>query len=293
MTDSSVSPAPLVGQALQSLRGNAPEPPAPSPVAAAPIQTQNASGPDATPAPKDQIERAPRTKHRPAAHRTPAKPPSETHAKGSATTEAKADPAQVSPPRAQVKPEPSSSEAGTDPAASTTLRQPPGGPSVSVSSALEALRNASVSAQTRLADPEDFPELPTERDLAELGPYVEHVMREAQATAVAYRIEANRETDVRVAKLVSEATASAGTVRREANAYAERTQAQADALLAERLQRIAELTARLAQMAQLAGDEAGGDQMMRDQMMQFIAGLTAAAEEAVTGVFPDTTSSES
>jgi hypothetical protein len=149
----------------------------------------------------------------------------------------------------------------------------------------------SASAQTRLADPEAFPDLPIERDLSDLGPYVEHVMREAQAAAGAYREEAARETTARAAKLLGEATASAEKVRRDADAYGERALAQADALLAERVYRIAELTGRLSQMAQRARDEFTGDQVMRDQMMQFISGLTAAAEEAVTEVFPNTPSS--
>ena len=274
MNDSSVSPAPPVEQALHSLRGNASQrtpPPAP---AAAQIPAELASDPEAKPTPRTQVKSA-----------------RKTQAKAAARTHAKSDPAPVKHPAPKIKPGVSQTQGATDAASSVKLRQTPGGPSVSVDSALEALRTVSVAAQTRLADPEDFSELPTERDLSELGPYVEHVMREAQAAAAAYRREAERETNARAAKLLDAATTSAEKIRHDADAYGERTLAQADALLAERVHGIAELTERLSQMAQLAGDQFAGDQIMRDQMMQFISALTAAAEETVTELFPSTTSS--
>lgn len=240
MNDPSVSPAPLVAQALQSLRDNAPgATQAPEPDAA-PTQASPAPGvpTEPGPAPKAQV-----------------KPTAKTRAK---------------PDRGQVKPD-----------------VPRGG----ASAALGALRTVSVSAHARLADAEDFPELPMERELPDLGPYVEHVMREAQAAAAAYREEASRETTARATRLLEEATASAEEVRRHADAYSERALAHADALLAERVRRIAELTGRLSQMAQRAGDERAEDRMMRDQMTRFISSLTAAAEDAVAEVFPNTTSS--
>jgi len=240
MNDPSFSPAPLVAQALQRLRDNAPgATPAPE---LDPAPTHASPGPDAPteagPAPKTQVKPAPK--------------------------------AQAKPDRDKVKPD-----------------LPRGG----ASAALGALRTVSVSAHARLADVEDFPELPMARDLPDLGPYVEHVMREAQAAAAAYREEAARETTARATKLRGEATASAEEVRQHADAYSERALAHADALLAERVRRIAELTGRLSQMAQRAGDEFAEDRMMRDQMTRFISSLTAAAEDAVAEVFPNTTSS--
>jgi hypothetical protein len=290
MNDPSVSLAPLVDQALRSLRGNASERTPPSPPAAAQIQAELASDPQAKPEPRTQAKPAPGTPAK-RAPGTPAKPAPETPAKAAPRTQAKPDQAQLKRDAPQINLDVRQTHVSRDAVSSVKLRQLPGGPSVSVDSALEALRTVSVSAQTRLADPEDFPELPTERDLSDLGPYVEHVMREAQAAAAAYRKEADRETTARAAKLLGAATASAERIRDDADAYGERTLAQADALLADRVHRIAELTGRLSQMAQLAGDEFAGDQTMRDQMMQFIADLTAAAEEAVTDAFPNTTSS--
>jgi hypothetical protein len=273
MNEPSVSPAPPVAQALHSLRGDASQrtpPPAP---AAAQIPDKLASDPQAKPT------------------QSQAKSASKTQAKAGPRTQAKPDPAPVKHPAAKIKPDVSQTQRATDAASSVKPRQTPGGPSVSVGSALEALRTVSVAAQTRLANPEDFPELPTERGLSDLGPYVEHVMREAQAAAAAYRREAEGETTARAAKLLGAATASAEKIRHDADAYGERTLAHADALLAERVHGIAELTGRLSQMAQLAGDQFAGDQIMRDQMMQFISALTAAAEETVTELFPSTTSS--
>ncbi|MGO9900971.1 MAG: hypothetical protein ACLP0J_15055 [Solirubrobacteraceae bacterium] len=265
MTDPSVSPAPLVEQALQSLRDNAPE-------------RTRSSGDAAKRTPTQPASDAPIEPDRP---RTKAAP----------KTQARPDRARVKRdlPGSKIDAAPTDVEADAE--SNLPLDRPTVGASASLDSALDALRTVSASAQTRLADPEAFPDLPIERDLSDLGPYVEHVMREAQAAAAAYREEAARETTARAAKLLGEATASAEKVRHDADAYGERALAQADALLAERVYRIAELTGRLSQMAQRAGDEFAGDQIMRDQMMQFISGLTAAAEEAVTEVFPNTPSS--
>lgn len=152
--------------------------------------------------------------------------------------------------------------------------------------ARNALRTVSASAQTRLAKLEDLPALPSGRDLSDLGPYVEHVMREAQAAAIAYRTEAEREASARATKILDAAAAAAQASRQDADAYRERTVSRADALLAARVRRIAKLTARLAQMAQLAGDEARDDQM-RAQMTEFIAGLTVVAETTIADVFAD------
>jgi hypothetical protein len=283
MNEPSVSPAPPVAQALQGLRGNAPEHTPPFPPEAAQIQGEPTSA--------ARVKPAPRTMAKPA-HRTPAESSPKTKAKAKAKaapkTQAQPGPAQVTHPTPQINPEVSQPRAGTDAVPSSEPRQPPGGPSVSVGSALDALRSAAVSAQTRLADLEALPELPAQREVSDLGPYVEHVMREAQVAAAAYRKEADRETTARSAKLLAAATASAEKIRHDADAYGERTRAEADALLAERLHRIAELTGRLSQMAQLAAEEFEGDQTLRDQMMQFIAGLTVTAEEAVTDLFPST-----
>jgi hypothetical protein len=276
MTDSSVSPAPPVEQALQSLRGDASERTPPPPPAVAQTESEAALDARANPTPKTHPKSAHKTQAR-AARRTQAKP----------------DPAGVKPSASPVTPDASQTQVGTDAASPVKPRETPGGPSVSVDSALEALRTVSVSAQTRLANPEDFAELPTERDLSDIGPYVEHVMREAQAAAAAYRQKAERETTARAAKLLGAAAASAEKTRHDADAYGERTLAQADALLAERVNAIAELTGRLSQMAQLAGDQFTGDQAMRDQMMQFISALTATAEETVIELLPDATSSSS
>jgi hypothetical protein len=273
MTDPS-SPAPPVEQALHSLRGDASQRTPPPPAAATQIPAELASDAQARTTPRTHGKSAPKS-----------------HAKAAPRTQAKPDPAPVKHPAPKIKPDVSQTQRATDAASSVKPRQPPGGPSVSVDSALEALRTVSVSAQTRLANPEDFPELPTKRDLSDLGPYVEHVMREAQAAAAAYRQEAERETTARAAKLLGAATASAEKIRHDADAYGERTLTQADTLLAERVHGIAELTERLSQMAQRAGDQFAGDQTMRDQMMQFISALTAAAEETVIELFPSPTSS--
>jgi hypothetical protein len=260
MTDSSVSPAPPVEQALQSLRGDASERTPPPPPAVAQTESEAALDARANPTPKTHPKSAHKTQAR-AARRTQAKP----------------DPAGVKPSASPVTPDASQTQVGTDAASPVKPRETPGGPSVSVDSALEALRTVSVSAQTRLANPEDFAELPTERDLSDIGPYVEHVMREAQAAAAAYRQKAERETTARAAKLLGAAAASAEKTRHDA----------------ERVNAIAELTGRLSQMAQLAGDQFTGDQAMRDQMMQFISALTATAEETVIELLPDATSSSS
>jgi hypothetical protein len=282
MNEPSVSPAPLVAQALQGLRGSAPGPTAPSPPASAQIQGGPTSAAHAKLASRTHARTAHQTSAK-AAHRTPAKSSPKTQAKAAPRTQAEPDPGELKHPAPRV------SRSDSDAVSRIEPREPPGGPSVSVGSALEALRSAAVSAQTRLADPEALPGLPAERELSDLGPYVEHVMREAQAAAAGYRNEADRETTAHTTKLLGAATASAEKIRYDADAYAERTRAQADALLAERLHRIAELTGRLSQMAQLAGDQFAGDQTLRDQMMQFIAGLTATAEAAVSDVFPSPT----
>jgi hypothetical protein len=269
MNDSSVSPAPSVAQTLQSLRGDASDhTAAPAPTVAS-AESEPASVPQANPTPKTQ-----------------AKSVRKPQAKPAPKTQTKPQPAPVKPPVSQTR-------VGTNAGSGVKPRETPGGPSVSVDSALEALRTVSVSAQTRLANPEDLPELPSERDLSDIGPYVEHVMREAQAAAAAYSQEAEREAAARAGKLLDAANASAEKIRHDADAYGALTLARADALLAERVTAIAELTGRLSQMAQLAGDQFTGDQTMRDQMMQFISALTATAEESVIELFPDATSSSS
>lgn len=252
MNDPPLSPAPLVEQALQSLR------------AAAPAVPQA----HADPGPEVQAEPDPDAQPEPDQARVKRDPPN-----------AKLEPAAT---EVEADHEAGEADVALDPARA--------GPSSALGSALEALRTVSVSAQTRLADPEDFPVLPLERDLPDLGPYVEHVMRQAQAAASAYREEAAREAAIRATKLIGNATVLAEKVRQDADAYGEQSRAQADALLAERVQRIAELTGRLSKMAQLAGDEFGDDKKMRDQMVQFVSGLADAAETAVAEVFPDAAS---
>jgi hypothetical protein len=257
MNDPPLSPAPLVEQALQTLRAAAL--PAPE------VQADPAPEVQADPAPEVQAEPDPEAQPKP--HRARVK---------------------RDPPNGKL--EPAATEVEADPESSVALDPPRAGPSSPLGSAMEALRAVSVSAQTRLADPEDFPALPLERDLPDLGPYVEHVMRQAQAAAVAYREEAAREAATRATKLLDNATVLADKVRQDADAYGEQSRARADALLAERVQRIAELTGRLSRMAQLAGDDVADDKKMRDQMAQFVSGLADAAEAAVAEVFPDAAS---
>jgi hypothetical protein len=249
MNDPPLSPAPLVEQALQSLRA-----------AALPVPEVHAE-----PSPEVQAEPDPEAQSKP-------------------------DQARVKRDSPNRKLEPAATEVEADPEPDVLPEPPRADPSSALGSAMEALRAVSVSAQTRLADPEDFPVLPVERDLPDVGPYIEHVMRQAQAAASAYREEATREAAVSATKLIDNATVLAEKVRQDADAYGEQSRARADALLAERVQRIAELTGRLSKMAQLAGDEFGDDKKMRDQMVQFVSGLADAAEAAVAEVFPDAAS---
>jgi hypothetical protein len=276
MNDPPVSPAPLVEQALQSLRAAALDRTGASP--------DGATAPsEATSAPEVQAEPASKAEPEPQGARAKRRPPQGKV--DAAPSESEADP---EPSESEADPEPTEVEADTKPV--VALDAPRTGSSSPLDSAMEALRMVSVSAQTRLADPQDFPMLPLERDLPDLGPYVEHVMRQAQAAAAAYREEAAREAATHATKLLDNATELAEKVRQDADAYTERARAHADALLAHRVQRIAELTGRLSKMAQLAGDEFTDDKKMRDQMMQFVSGLAGAAEEAVSEVFPDAAS---